>query len=121
MMRIAERVAQKTGCMALITGESLGQVASQTIHAINCTDSAVNMPIFRPLIGMDKMEVTDIARRIDTYETSIQPYEDCCTVFTPKHPKTKPNLLEVEVEEGNVDFAYLENIAFENAEIISLP
>lgn len=121
MMRIAEKIAKKTGAMALITGESLGQVASQTIHAINCTDSAANMPVFRPLIGMDKMEVTDIARRIDTYETSIQPYEDCCTIFTPKHPKTKPGLEEVIEEEARVDFEALENTAAENAEIIYLP
>ena len=120
MMRIAEKVARKTGCMALVTGESLGQVASQTIQAIYCTDNVVDMPVFRPLIGMDKIEVTDIARRIETYETSIQPYEDCCTVFTPKHPKTKPTLAEVEMDEKNVDFECLENIALENVEIIAL-
>ena len=99
MMRIAERVARKSGCSALITGESVGQVASQTMQALYCTDSAADMPIFRPLIGMDKMEVVAIARKIGTFETSILPYEDCCTVFTPKHPKTRPSLSEILEEE----------------------
>ena len=90
MMKIAERIACSTGSKALITGESLGQVASQTIDALNVTNSAVDIPVFRPLIGMDKVEITKISRDIDAFETSILPYEDCCTVFTPKHPKTKP-------------------------------
>ena len=92
MMRIAERLARKFGALALITGESLGQVASQTMEAITCTDAVVGMPVFRPLIGMDKLEITEIAEKIGTYETSILPYEDCCTVFTPRHPVTKPKL-----------------------------
>ena len=92
MMRIAERIAGKEGCCALVTGESLGQVASQTMQAIGCTDIAVQMPVFRPLIGMDKTEIVARARRIGTFETSIEPYEDCCTIFTPKHPRTRPNL-----------------------------
>ena len=107
MMTIAERVAKMKGCSALITGESLGQVASQTMQAIGVTDAAVNLPVFRPCIGMDKEEIVTIARKIGTFETSIQPYEDCCTVFTPKHPKTKPELEKVLAQENKVDFAAL--------------
>lgn len=103
MMEIAEVIAQKNDCHALITGESLGQVASQTIMAIECTDAACNMPVFRPLIGMDKEEIIAISRKIDTFEVSIQPYEDCCTVFTPKHPKTKPALADVIAEQSKLD------------------
>ena len=118
MMRIAERVARKSGSSALITGESVGQVASQTMQALYCTDNAADMPIFRPLIGMDKMEVVAIARKIGTFETSILPYEDCCTVFTPKHPKTRPSLSEVLEEEKKADFIAMENEAFEGIEVI---
>lgn len=96
MMDISQRIARQNDCSALITGESLGQVASQTIHAIACTDAAANMPVFRPLIGMDKQEIIDISYEIDTFKTSIEPYEDCCTVFTPKHPRTRPVLKYVE-------------------------
>lgn len=103
MMRIAERAARKNGCSALVTGESVGQVASQTMQALYCTDNAADMPVFRPLIGMDKMEVVAVSRRIGTFETSILPYEDCCTVFTPKHPKTRPSLNEVLEEEKKAD------------------
>ena len=104
MMKLAERVAQQCGCMALATGESLGQVASQTLQAIGCTDAAVTaMPVLRPLIGMDKEEIVRIARRIDTFETSIEPYEDCCTVFTPKHPRTRPVLKYVLEAEEKLD------------------
>ena len=94
-MRIACRVARDSSCEALITGESVGQVASQTIQAMNCTDAVCNMPVLRPVVGMDKDEIVIIANKIDTFETSIQPYEDCCTVFTPKHPKTKPKVQDV--------------------------
>ena len=104
MMTIAEKVAREKDCSALITGESLGQVASQTMQALGVTDSAVNMPVFRPCIGMDKEEIISIARKIGTFETSIQPYEDCCTVFTPKHPRTKPELEKVLREENKLDF-----------------
>ena len=104
MMTLAERVANERGCGALITGESLGQVASQTMQAIGVTDNAVNMPVLRPCIGMDKEEIIQISRKIDTFETSILPYEDCCTVFTPKHPRTKPELHKVLVEENKLDF-----------------
>lgn len=104
MMKIAERIAQRSQAQALVTGESLGQVASQTIQAIGCTDAAVEtMPVFRPLIGMDKEEIIRIARRIDTFQTSIQPFEDCCTVFTPKHPRTRPVLAYVLKAEAEMD------------------
>lgn len=95
MMKISEIIAKHQNCSALITGESVGQVASQTIYALACTDAAVDMPVFRPCIGMDKVEIINISRAIDTFETSIQPYEDCCTVFTPKHPKTRAKLPDV--------------------------
>lgn len=95
MMIVSEKIAQGQNCSALITGESVGQVASQTIYALACTDCVVNMPVFRPCIGMDKEEIISISRKIDTFETSIQPYEDCCTVFTPRHPKTRPHLDDV--------------------------
>ena len=103
MMRIAEALAKKQRCSALITGESVGQVASQTIYALGCTDAATTLPVFRPCIGMDKEEIIRISRKIDTFETSILPYEDCCTVFTPKHPKTRPNLEEIIEAEKALD------------------
>ncbi len=92
MMRIAEMIAKKNGSMALITGESIGQVASQTIQSLNTTNEVCTLPVFRPVIAFDKQEIVDIAEKINTYETSIQPYEDCCTIFVAKHPVTKPNL-----------------------------
>ncbi len=104
MMTIAEKVAKQKGSEALITGESLGQVASQTMQALGVTDSCVSMPVFRPCIGMDKEEIVQISRKIGAFETSIQPYEDCCTVFTPKHPKTKPELEKVLVQENKLSF-----------------
>ncbi len=107
MMRIAQQIAVGDGCKALITGESLGQVASQTIDALHCTNAVAEIPVFRPLIGMDKDEIIDIARRIDTVETSLQPVEDCCTVFTPKHPKTRPTVEMLEEAEAQFDFAPL--------------
>lgn len=103
MLKAAERIAREEGCCALITGESLGQVASQTIQAIACTDAAVSMPVFRPLIGSDKSEIVKTAYQIDTYEISIEPYEDCCTIFTPKHPRTRPILHFVEDAEKAID------------------
>lgn len=99
MMRIASRLAEQNDCGALITGESVGQVASQTIGALQCTDAVATLPVFRPVIGMDKEEIIAIARRIGTFETSIQPYEDCCTVFTPRHPRTRPRIAELEKAE----------------------
>lgn len=114
MMMISERIAKEQNCSALITGESVGQVASQTMYALACTDCAVNMPVFRPCIGMDKEEIIVVSRKIDTFETSIQPYEDCCTVFTPKHPKTRPQLedvLKAEAKLENLDEMIEEAIA----------
>ncbi len=103
MMRLAEAVARKAGAKALITGESLGQVASQTMMALGVTDDVTHMPVLRPLIGMDKVEIIRIAREIGTYDTSILPYEDCCTVFTPRHPATRPNIEEVREAEAKLD------------------
>ncbi|MBQ2766266.1 MAG: tRNA 4-thiouridine(8) synthase ThiI [Clostridia bacterium] len=113
MMTLAERVARRNNCHALITGESLAQVASQTMKAIEVTDNAVNIPVYRPCIGLDKEEIVTIARKINTFETSILPYEDCCTVFTPRHPKTRPELEKVLEEEKKLDFAALCDEAFE--------
>ncbi|MBR8660873.1 tRNA uracil 4-sulfurtransferase ThiI [Brevibacillus sp. NL20B1] len=107
MMRIAEQVAARTGALALATGESLGQVASQTLESMNTINKVVSIPILRPLIGMDKTEITDIARRIDTYELSILPYEDCCTIFTPKNPVTRPKPHVAERFEEKLDVAAL--------------
>ena len=115
MMKISEIIAKQQNCLALITGESVGQVASQTIYALGCTDAAVSMPVFRPCIGMDKDEIIEISRKIDTFETSIQPYEDCCTVFTPKHPKTRPQLEQVEEAEKLIDGDRLIEEAIKNA------
>ena len=103
MMRIAQRIAEEHKCEALITGESVGQVASQTIPAMACTEAVTDLPIFRPLIGMDKEEIISIARRIDTFDISVQPYEDCCTVFTPRHPRTRPKLYMLEQAEKGLD------------------
>jgi len=102
MMRISNIIAENQNCRALITGESLGQVASQTIYALQCTDSVAKLPVFRPCIGMDKDEIIAVSRKIDTFETSIQPYEDCCTVFTPKHPRTRPKPEDVEAAEAKI-------------------
>ncbi len=117
MMKISERIARDKKCQALITGESLGQVASQTIGAIACTDAAANMPVFRPLIGMDKQEIIDISYKIDTFETSIEPYEDCCTVFTPKHPRTKPVLERIEDAEAKGEFDEMIERALQNLKL----
>ncbi len=117
MMKISERIARDKNCSALITGESLGQVASQTIAAIACTDAAANMPVFRPLIGMDKQEIVDISYMIDTYDTSIEPYEDCCTVFTPRHPRTKPTLRIVEAAEEKGEFDEMIETALQNLKV----
>ncbi len=112
MMRLAERTAELTYSQALITGESVGQVASQTMHALAVTDSVVNRPVFRPCIGMDKEEIVVLARRFGTFETSILPFEDCCTVFTPRHPKTRPDLDKVILQENKYDAKALEDEAF---------
>ncbi|MGN0184261.1 MAG: tRNA uracil 4-sulfurtransferase ThiI [Aristaeellaceae bacterium] len=118
MMRIAQEIAKQNECNALITGESLGQVASQTMESIVCTDAVCEMPVFRPLIGMDKTEIMDIAKRIGTYETSILPYEDCCTVFTPRHPVTKPKLDTMPKAESRLDVEALVREAVEGTELV---
>ena len=113
MMKIAEAFARQDKCLGLITGESIGQVASQTMQAIACTDAVSRIPVFRPLIGSDKTEIVETARMIGTFETSTLPYEDCCTVFTPKHPKVRPSLEEVEKAQGKFDFTEMVNKAVE--------
>lgn len=118
MMRITSELGKRYGCDAIITGESLAQVASQTLKAIICTDSAQDLPVLRPCIGMDKTEIVEISRKIGTYETSIEPYEDCCTIFTPPHPKTKPTLAEIEAAEEKMQLAELEKEAAEQTERI---
>ena len=120
MMKIAERVAQDRSCMMLITGENLGQVASQTAEALVVTDQAVTMPVMRPLIAMDKVEIMDRARDIGTYETSILPYEDCCTVFLPKHPKTKPKLDAILASESLLEVEVLIEKALESREVVRI-
>ena len=117
MMQISQRVAEQNECMALITGESLGQVASQTIGALGCTDEATDMLVFRPRIGMDKQEIIDISYKIDTFDISIEPYEDCCTVFTPKHPRTRPILKYVKEAQEKADFNSLVEEAIENLKV----
>ena len=120
MMRLADRLAHELCCRALVTGESLGQVASQTIQALCVSDDVATMPVLRPLIGMDKEEIVRIARYVGTFDTSILPYEDCCTVFTPRHPKTKPNLEEVREYEAALDIDGLCGKALAGREMIRL-
>lgn len=121
MLRIASKVAAQSEMEALITGESLAQVASQTMAALACTDAAQDLPVLRPLIGMDKTEIISISRKIGTFETSIEPYEDCCTIFTPAHPKTKPGLAEIEAAEAAMPgLAALEQAAADHVEKIPI-
>jgi len=120
MMRIAEAIARKNKHQALITGESLGQVASQTIEGIGATNAAVNLPVLRPLVGMDKVDIVDISKDIETYETSILPYEDCCTVFLPKHPVTKPRLEDIESSEAALEIEDLVETAVENMKVYTI-
>ena len=120
MMRLAENVAVMNGCKALVTGENLGQVASQTMEALAVTEDACSLPVLRPLIGMDKTEIIDRARKIGTFETSILPYEDCCTVFTPRHPKTKPRLEDVVEAESALDIEALVAEAAANTERVRI-
>ncbi|NLY86886.1 MAG: tRNA 4-thiouridine(8) synthase ThiI [Tissierellia bacterium] len=117
MMRIAEKIALREGIHGLITGESLGQVASQTIQSLSVTNAAVNLPVFRPLIGLDKLDIVEIAKDIETYETSILPYEDCCTVFLPKHPVTKPKLEDIIKSEELLEVDSLIERALENMKV----
>lgn len=120
MMRIAERIAEKFGCGCIINGEDLGQVASQTLESITVTNSVIKrLPVFRPLIGFDKSEIVERSKAIGTYETSIKPYEDCCTVFLPESPATKPTLRRSELSESKIsDYEELISEAVDNAEII---
>ena len=120
MMKVTEKIAKKNKSMALITGESLGQVASQTIEALSVTNASTEMNVLRPLIGMDKEEIIQIARKIGTFETSILPYEDCCTVFVPKHPTTKPKLENILKSESKLDMDYWVNKALEDTEWIRI-
>ncbi len=120
MMRIAEKIAEKNGAMMLITGENLGQVASQTAEALVVTDNVVKMPVMRPLIAMDKIDIMDKAQEIGTFETSIQPYEDCCTVFLPKHPTTKPKLARIQESESKLDVDALVEAAVASEEIVQI-
>ncbi len=120
MMRIAEMIAKKAGAQVLVTGEAIGQVASQTIESLTVTNDAVTMPVFRPLIGFDKEEITDKAKQIGTFETSILPYEDCCTVFVPRHPVTKPKLEKLRQSEARVDFTQMIEKALRDMEVLSV-
>lgn len=120
MMEIAQKIAAKDNCLALITGESVGQVASQTMQAIACTDAVSRIPVFRPLIGSDKTEIVETARMIGTFETSTLPYEDCCTVFTPRHPKTKPSVEETREYESALDVEGLCQRAMAGREMIRI-
>ena len=119
MMKIAQLWAEKDGAHALITGEALGQVASQTLESLCVTDDAVSMPVFRPLIGFDKNDIVAIAKKIDTFNTSILPYEDCCTVFVPQHPVTKPEVQKMRESEALVDFSEMIQRAIENTETVT--
>ncbi|MBR1691983.1 MAG: tRNA 4-thiouridine(8) synthase ThiI [Lachnospiraceae bacterium] len=122
MMRIAEKIAKDTDCLGLITGESIGQVASQTMQSLAATNEVCSLPVYRPLIGFDKQEIVEIAEKIDTYETSIQPYEDCCTIFVAKHPVTKPNINIIKAHEQNLEekIEELVQTALETKEVIAI-
>ena len=119
-MRIADRLAKEFDCRALITGENLGQVASQTMEALRVSEDVTDLPVLRPLIGMDKEEIVRIARHIGTFDTSILPYEDCCTVFTPRHPKTKPHVEEVREIESVLDIQGLVDKALSQREVVKV-
>ena len=119
MMKIAQILAERNNCLGLITGESIGQVASQTMHSLACTDDACTMPVYRPLIGFDKNDIVAISEKINTYETSILPYEDCCTIFVPKHPKTKPQVEAIRKAEEALDIDEIVNKAVDNMELFT--
>ena len=122
MMRIAEAFAKKSGCLGMITGESIGQVASQTMQSLMVTNEVCTLPVYRPLIGFDKQEIVEISEKIDTYETSIQPFEDCCTIFVAKHPVTKPKLDIIKRSEEKLaeDMSRLFEEALNNVEVIEV-
>ena len=120
MYRISEKIANKNNCLALVNGESIGQVASQTLNSMQVINEVVKIPVLRPVLCLDKLEIIDIADRIDTYEISIRPHEDCCTIFTPKAPATKPKLYKAEIFESGFDFETLIDECVETAEIITV-
>ena len=121
MYRIAERLAKREGIKSIITGENLGQVASQTVESMTVTNAVVeDLPIFRPLISLDKEDITSISKKIDAYETSILPYEDCCTVFLPKHPVIKPKIEKCLKEESKLDLEQLIDNALHNVEVVEI-
>lgn len=120
MMRISDKLAEKNEYSMIVTGESLGQVASQTIEGINASNVLATRPVLRPLIGLDKSDIIEISEKIGTYETSIMPFEDCCTVFLPKRPVTKPRISDLERSEANMDIDALVDEALENMEIIRI-
>lgn len=120
MMRIACALGEKVGVQSVTTGESIGQVASQTMESLICSDDCSDRPVFRPLVTMDKIDIMDIAHEIGTYETSILPYEDCCTIFVPKHPKTKPRLNEIRQSESVLEIEKLVEEAIDGMEVFDL-
>ena len=122
MMKIAETLAEKEGCLGLVTGESIGQVASQTMHSLAATNEVCTMPVYRPLIAFDKNDIVEVAKKIDTYETSILPYEDCCTIFVAKHPVTKPSIKTIKSSEKNLEekIEELVELALESVEVIDI-
>ena len=120
MVRISQEIAHKVRAKALVTGENLGQVASQTVEGLMSTNEVATLPIFRPLIGFDKVEIMDLAKKIGTYETSIEPYDDCCTLFVPEHPKTRPSLEDVTTAESNLDIDMLVRLALKDIEIVDV-
>ena len=121
-MRIAEHIAKESDCLGLITGESIGQVASQTMQSLAATNDVCELPVYRPLIAFDKQDIVDISQKIGTYETSIEPYEDCCTIFVAKHPVTKPNIEAIRNSEKNLEEKIDEmvRVALETDEIIEI-
>ena len=122
MMRIAETLAKKSKCLGIVTGESIGQVASQTMESLNCTNEVCTLPVYRPLIGFDKQEIIEVANKINTFETSVLPYEDCCTIFVAKHPVTKPNVSVIRKSETKLEDVIDEMLerAYETEEIIEI-
>jgi thiamine biosynthesis protein ThiI len=122
MMKIAEKLAEQEGCLGMVTGESIGQVASQTLHSLAATNEVCTMPVYRPLIAFDKKDIVEIAQQIDTFETSIQPFEDCCTIFVAKHPVTKPSIRIIKRSEQKLEEKIIEMIetALSTVEVITV-